>query len=223
MAYVLGFLVADGSVTDADASSRTQYIEFTNTDKKIIEKIRDALQSKHPLQFRKPRVTKYPDGAFHKSSPIFRLRIGSKELFADILKLGVIPRKSNVITFPKIPPKHLSHFVRGYFDGDGCIYIEYRKRGDEEAPKRMRTIFTSGSQQYLEGLREELSMVTDMGKGNMYYEHRAFRLVYDTNESRKLFRFMYRGKRDLFLKRKYNIFKSYKISRQRTRKTVKSN
>ncbi len=31
MAYVLGFLVADGSITDANTSSRTQYVEFTNT------------------------------------------------------------------------------------------------------------------------------------------------------------------------------------------------
>ncbi len=66
-------------------------------------------------------------------------------------------------------------------------------------------------------------MTTDVGRGSIYCEHRAFRLVYGANESRKLLGFMYRGKKDLFLERKYKIFKSYKISRQKTGKTVKSN
>jgi len=37
--------------------------------------------------------------------------------------LGCVPAKSLILTFPKfILPNLLNHFVRGYSDGDGCIY-----------------------------------------------------------------------------------------------------
>lgn len=48
MAYVLGFLYADGNIIDASVSSRTQYIKFSNNKKEIIEKIRLVLKAKHP-------------------------------------------------------------------------------------------------------------------------------------------------------------------------------
>jgi len=42
MAYVLGFLYADGCIVDAAKSSRTQYIKFASKDKEIIEKIKSV-------------------------------------------------------------------------------------------------------------------------------------------------------------------------------------
>ena len=39
MAYVLGFLYADGNIVDAVAS-RTQYISFSSKDREIIAKIK---------------------------------------------------------------------------------------------------------------------------------------------------------------------------------------
>ena len=45
--------------------------------------------------------------------------------FSDLNKLGVVERKSLILTFPteQQVPKHLMpHFIRGYFDGDGSVY-----------------------------------------------------------------------------------------------------
>ena len=41
--------------------------------------------------------------------------------------LGVIENKSHNLQFPNIDPCLYSHFIRGYFDGDGCI-IKTEKR-----------------------------------------------------------------------------------------------
>jgi hypothetical protein len=59
MAYVLGFLYADGDIVDATKSSRTQYIKFSNTDRDILFSIKKALQSEHPIHYRPPKETTY--------------------------------------------------------------------------------------------------------------------------------------------------------------------
>ena len=50
----------------------------------------------------------------------------SKKIAEDLIKLGCVPNKSLILEFPtkeQVPDKLINHFMRGYFDGDGCIYI----------------------------------------------------------------------------------------------------
>ncbi len=51
---------------------------------------------------------------------------GSQEIKNDLIKLGCIPRKTFLLKFPNIKEDLYSHFIRGYFDGDGCISINSR-------------------------------------------------------------------------------------------------
>jgi intein/homing endonuclease len=50
--------------------------------------------------------------------------------------------------FPEIPKEYFWDFVRGYFDGDGCVSINREKY--------IYIIFSSGSKKFLEGLRDDL-------------------------------------------------------------------
>jgi hypothetical protein len=67
--------------------------------------------------------TKKIDGVEINSYPY--VAVYSKKMHADLVKLGCTPKKSFTITFPKdkIPEELLSHFIRGYFDGDGCLSL----------------------------------------------------------------------------------------------------
>ena len=50
--------------------------------------------------------------------------IENKYLSKKLSELGVVQRKTFNIVFPQWLDKELyRHFIRGYFDGDGCIYI----------------------------------------------------------------------------------------------------
>lgn len=52
-------------------------------------------------------------------------------MFNDLIKQGCVPNKSLILTFPNkyhVPKNLINHFIRGYFDGDGCI--TRRTRGD---------------------------------------------------------------------------------------------
>ena len=39
----------------------------------------------------------------------------------DLINLGCVPNKSLILTPPNLKDKFVSHFIRGYFDGDGSI------------------------------------------------------------------------------------------------------
>lgn len=210
MAYVLGFLYADGNITDAATSSRTQYIKFSNNEKEILEKIKSVLKAEHPIHSRPPHTSVDKYGHLYRSSESFHLRVGSKRMFADLIKLGLILNKSKVMKFPFVPPKYLGHFLRGYFDGDGTIYLEQRKGIKQKLIfKRAKTVFSSGSKTFLKGLSNILAAVLNARKAKVYKGDKDFQIVYSTKESVKIFKFMYKDPHDLFLERKFDNFKKF--------------
>jgi hypothetical protein len=211
MAYVLGFMFADGHIGDYPLI-RAKYIVFTNTDRDRIELIKRLLESNHPITTRSVQ---------DKRKPIYVLRIGSHVLFKKLAELKVIPRKSLTMSFPAVPAKHFGAFLLGYFDGDGCVHLELGKKG---FAKRLLTIFTSWSIDFLTDLGKTL---TDLGlTKRKIYEHGStkgtYQLRYSTRDSLRLFLCMYntRALEYLGLERKYAIFKKYLDLRNLTKETI---
>ncbi|MFA6519788.1 MAG: LAGLIDADG family homing endonuclease [Candidatus Paceibacterota bacterium] len=201
MAYVLGFMFADGSLEDA-SYLRGKYVRVSSTDKDRIVAIKSLLNSEHT-------IVRRDLGGNHKTT--YLLRIGSHTLFDRLASLGVTPHKSLTMQFPKMPPKYLADFVRGYFDGDGCAYID---KGLDGRPKRLLSVFTSGSKSFLEGLHTSLvSNIGIIGTGLHPHgsTHGAYQLRYSTRDSLRLFQLMYKGivPKKLHLQRKYDIFTWY--------------
>ncbi len=201
MAYVLGYIYADGSLDDSPRI-RARYFSINSIDESTIRNIRSVLGSEHTV------VRLAPTSENRKEK--FLLRIGSHGMYDDLEKLGLYPNKSLTMSFPKIPKEFLPDFVRGYFDGDGCAYLEMGKGvSREKIVKRLRVIFTSGSREFLEGLQDMISDSVDCA-GKIYESHRALQLVYGTKESMRIFVFLYRGANaSLYLQRKFDVFLRY--------------
>lgn len=204
MAYVLGFWYADGSVEFAPAM-RGKYIRVTCTDREIVESIKFAMRSAHTI-VATSKGKRFKD--------VYLLRIGSAALFDQLVQLGVVERKSTVITLPEVPRQFLMHFVRGYFDGDGCVYLEKNKKKSNY--KRMTTVFTSGSKTFLQQLYTKLCEVDSFTESLKINCTRgectlAYQLRFSTRDSMRLYRLMYlNGLGDgLFLTRKRKIFEEY--------------
>ncbi len=106
-----------------------------------------------------------------------------------------------------MPKKYFSHFVRGYFDGDGNVCFGFFKKYDRKSKSpALLTRFTSGSKIFLEDLKIKLNNLI-LINGSLHYYSKAWRLSYSTNASKKLFSFMYKNANGLiYLKRKYNIY-----------------
>jgi len=202
MAYVLGFIYADGALIDARKSSRTQYLSIAINDKELLLKISRAMKTFKPLYIRKPCETTF-FGKKYMTSTAYCLRIGNKKIFDDLIKLGLTPRKSHRIKFPEMPTNLVSHFIRGYFDGDGCLYGQVKSK---KSP-RVRVIFTSGSYEFLRDLSECLTKLLGLNKKKIFYASRSHRLVYGKREGLKLLDFCYSDlSSGLYLERKYSKY-----------------
>lgn len=202
MAYVLGFLYADGSMEDA-SYLRGKYVRVSSTDEEIILKIKKWLQSQHTV------VPQFPKFKNHKMK--FLLRIGNKRLYSSLLGKGLFPAKSLSMKFPRVPKRYLRDFVRGYFDGDGCVHIEkVPSTNGGLRVKRLGVIFTSGSKSFLEELSQLLTALLSIKQKKVYTSLRSFQLRYSSRDSIALFRFCYRNcEHGLYLERKYQIFLNY--------------
>lgn len=202
MAYVLGYLYADGSLENAEYI-RGKYIRVSSIDKSSILKIKSLLMSKHTMV-----KIDSPTKNGHKR---YLLRIGSHELYADLEKLGLYPNKSLTINFPDIPRKFLADFIRGYFDGDGCVHICLGKgKIQRYIIKKLSITFTCGSKYFLEKLSNKLEEIIETKNRKVYNGHRSYMLCYSTQDSLKIFKFLYGNlEKKIFLKRKFSIFKEY--------------
>ena len=145
MAYVLGFFAADGYLTVSKTGGR--YFSIQISDKKHLTNIRKLLASGHKIAVR------YSNG-----KKFYRLQIGSKEFYNDLGGLGFTVKKSHVMNIPDVPRKFFSSFVRGYFDGDGNIWIGLVHKERKTSHMTLQTAFTSCSKQFLAGLKTTLSI-----------------------------------------------------------------
>ena len=51
---------------------------------------------------------------------------------------------------PNIPENLIRHFIRGYFDGDGCATFSFATKTNKH--RTLRTMFCSGSKDFLEDI-----------------------------------------------------------------------
>lgn len=200
MAYVLGFFAADGNMLKNKRGAH--FVEFQITDKDLLGKIRNLLNSNHKITARKRKDN-------YKIS--YRLQIGSKEIFNDLLKLGLTPNKSKSIKLPYIPNKYFSHFTRGYFDGDGNITVSEYMRSNRNNKKSITILsgFTSGSEKFLRELHLKLKKFANISGGTFYY-HKGYRLYFSVKNSLILYKFLYKDiNNNLYLMRKKKKFEKY--------------
>ncbi len=197
MAYVLGFIYADGNIICTKRD--TWFWSIQITDQNILEDIKKTLSSSHMISKKK----KYDN---QKQS--YRFQVGSKEMCVDLIRLGLKERKSKTILFPKIPKKYLSDFIRGYFDGDGGVWVGFKNKQSMHKIYTISTCFTSGSKEFLISLKKVLYTL-DISGGSLVNKQRGFDLKYSVKDSLKLYKIMYNGRSALFLKRKKDKFESY--------------
>lgn len=151
-AYVLGFIYADGCNTRQGLQ-----IGIQEEDKEVLDFIKDELNISNDLRYIKPYKLHW--------KPKWEISIKSVDFSNSLTKVGCPPAKSLLLKFPDfIPESLISHFIRGYFDGDGSVTIS--KKG------YFAISFISGSEDFINGLNEFLYRKTghllNIYKGKAY-------------------------------------------------------
>lgn len=197
MAYVLGFFAADGCMYVNKRGSH--YIAFYSTDRQLIVTIKKILGVSNAIERYQPKG---------KRKVRHTLQIGSRKAFSRLTELGFTPNKSLTLKFPKVPDFVLGDFVRGHFDGDGCISVDLCRRSDRKKLRLSITArFISGNKLFLNHLHRHLTKTAGIKGGSICKHNRAFRLLFSTNDTRQLYKFMYPTTTAPCLKRKKEKFK----------------
>ena len=201
MAWILGFLAADGYVSD----KRNEIsIGLSKVDREILERIREEIEIENKI-----RDYQTKDG-FDTSE----LTWTCWEHKNKLAKYGIVPRKTFVLQPPyKLNEKYWIDYVRGYFDGDGSVNF----------------ISVNGKKKYM-ALRwqvcsakiEILNFILDtfekygIPKVNIQKSKRKspksdkqciiYSIQYSTNATKKIYKILYSTESNLFLKRKKEHF-----------------
>lgn len=113
LAWLVGIVLSDGGVSNP---INGKYIKVKMCDKDVIEKIKTITGYKgeiRPCKREKP----------HYKKP-YIIVIGGKTIWQFFTDLGMDNNKSYTAKWPiGLPDEHISHFIRGLFDGDGSIYF----------------------------------------------------------------------------------------------------
>lgn len=115
-AYILGLLYADGTII-FNRKNKVQYsfsIGLKYSDRYLIEEIKRTINSDHKIL-----DIKRHGGLGKTDTVISRLTVNNKTMYNDLVNLGMATKD----TIPDIPNNLIHHFIRGIFDGDGCISV----------------------------------------------------------------------------------------------------
>jgi len=207
-AYWLGFIYADGSVSDTELTIKLQ--------------IKDA---DHLKKFNKALGGNMEVKKFNRQCNLndewyggCEIRCYSTEMVNDLKKFGVYRNKSLIIEYPKISSELNSHFIRGFFDGDGCVTKSTHKNKKKSIKYTyVRADFTCGSLVFLETLR---SVLHDANIHSYINQERnnTYRLrvggMHNTND---FFNYIYNDS-TVLLDRKYNkklhLYKEFNIEQR---------
>jgi len=187
MAYILGFWWADGCI-----SGGYFRIDQHKDDQYLLQKMLMCMKSNSKIYV-------------HKN--MARLSLRSKYIIESIKLLGGTERKSCTCEMPLMPPEYLPDFVRGYFDGDGCIW--YNK-----IDCCYESEFCSGSERLINSLfillKDKIPNLhgrISIRKNNGGWSNSVLYLIkFGRNDTIRLRNFMYANDPVLFLKRKYELF-----------------
>lgn len=111
-AYFLGLFHADGCNSEYNGCIR---ISLQEGDIDILNKLKEDINFSGPLRYIKKKGNRKNQ---------YSLNIVSKDLSYSIKLLGYPENKTYKVIFPDYLSNDLiRHFIRGVFDGDGCIHV----------------------------------------------------------------------------------------------------
>lgn len=203
MAWVLGVVCTDGNLYEGRPRTNTHAgatprLSIGQKDPELLYKVAQLMKCDVPLAHSKGRGMR---------GELYHLSIGDPTIYRDLLALGITPRKSKTLSFPRVPKAYLRDFIRGCWDGDGTVYTDDRGRGCAS--------FGSASAAFLDAMVAKLCQLgmpmptvhtESRSPSYRYFRYfgrnciRLFHLFYDNTES------------EMCLHRKYLRFKTIAYS-----------
>lgn len=186
-AYFIGFIVADGSV-----NSLSNVIQITQKDPYILNEFKKHINYEGSI-------------IKSKSRSVYDIKISSFKMKQDLIKIGIFSNKTRAIKYPLIPDNLQNHFIRGVFDGDGCISLRTDKRDNQQ---RGQFNICSGSFEFIQEYYNRLIKYCDLsGKNKIRCPVGSYYIVDwgGLSDIEKIYEFLYKDAK-VYLRRKKETF-----------------
>ena len=210
-AYWLGFIYADGWISISKRNSNPKYnryefgMELQERDGYMLERLNNILGGKHIVR------KHHNEYVIHSNKNVtisdsYLLKIYSKNFVLDLFNNGIDIHKSNSKVFPLVDDSLFPDFLRGYIDGDGCLYKT--KNG------HLVVHITGANIEILKYIQEKLRLKYNI-QTKIYSEkidgcldkHRLF--CYQKESVKRLLDLIYYNSDSIKLNRKYQIYKDF--------------
>lgn len=194
LGYLLGLLSSDGCIA---SNENCVYIELQDSDSELLEDINYRIKNERPIKH-------YVTSRGYKNAKLYFF---SKEIKDILGTYNIIPNKTYnpKFDFPhKLEKQYWIDYIRGYFDGDGCIKktgVSLTFQLDSANKKIIETI-----QNFLRTEYNIETKITKTDKTNV----QLWRLYCYGQEAQKIFDLMYYSNTQLRLKRKYEKYLLWK-------------
>lgn len=176
-AYWVGLIAADGCVVECN---NTLQIGFLASDRILLEEFLRDIEANHPIHEK-------DNGRYA------RIEITAPAMIRDLEQFNIIPRKTFNLVWPDLIPRSLlSHYMRGFADGDGGFYFRRPKHG--YAP-RFSFALSSACVPFLARFRDELALACRIPPAKILKQkgHNTRMFSYCGRlRVRSIFRFLYR-------------------------------
>lgn len=199
-AYWLGFIFADGYIGFQKKGKKSNYdfeLSLKGTDKEHLGKFNKFMEhdDKNHVKIGK---------TFCGEVECERCRwfISDRHLWETLNSYGCTPRKSLTLQFPdKSIFKNESlirHFIRGYFDGDGCISFR-------DIEHFVPHISVLGTENFLQGIKDNIAELRD---SHLYFNNSSNETLVLSSERDRAFKILYYlyENSSIYLNRKYERY-----------------
>lgn len=199
-AYWLGFFTADGYVSD---NNRIELC-LAEIDKKHVELFKHDIKSNHKISLKKTTIN-------NKTFNAYRINITDKELANDLKKLGLNNKKSYTASIPKINNELMPHYIRGLFDGDGCVTKINYGRGLKVV------ICTTASEQMVDDITQYIKKELNIDIKYHYSNNDNIidLCIYKQEDVKKFYNWIYKNA-TVYLNRKYKKFAVLRQDREKS-------
>ncbi len=186
-AYAIGLIVSDGCV-----SKDGRHISFVSVDEEQIHNYLTALNIfvEHGINH-----------SGYKDMTAYRIQFSDTKFWEFLNSIGIGPAKSKILKSIKIPEHLFFDFLRGLFDGDGCIYSYWDKRWKSSFMFYMS--FVSASRPFIDWIRSSIEQHLGI-KGHISATKKQdfWQLRYAKKDGLILIKEMYKDKNSIYLSRK---------------------
>lgn len=188
-AYWLGFLYADGNVSN---TKNEVGITLQSSDIKHLYKFKTFLKS-----------SKIPTLNVSEKYNRCRFSVSNQHFKESLIKHGCFPQKSLILKKPSLDCVYIKDFIRGYFDGDGCLTYSYTN------PYKSEKITISckivGTFDFLTWIKSVLEKELIIGNISKCKNKKLFEISFSKKNSLSFVNYIYNNC-NVYLDRKYKRF-----------------